>query len=264
VNARTAERRILAVWSWGVAFFVVAPLFAVLAVSLTPLDYISMPTRGLSLRWYEQLSRRSDFGAAALNSVMLAAEASLTALALGTLAAIATARYRFPLRESLRLAITSPLFIPVVLGGLAILVFANVHGITDQAVRLYVAHTALTLPYVFRTVLASLTGYDMNQEYAARNLGASPAAAFVLVTLPQIMPGLMAAVIFAFIVSFDNVALSIFLTGKQFTTLPVELFTYTMNESDPMAAALSVAMIAVSMIAVLLLERLFGLQKLMN
>ena len=264
MNSSRAERLFLALWSWALALFIVLPLVAVLAVSLTPRGYVSLPTDGLSLRWFAQLSTRTDFGIAALNSLLLAAEASLTAVTLGTLAAIAAVRYNFPGRETVRLLITSPLFVPAVLMGIAILMFSTVHGFTNQHARLYVAHTALTLPYVFRTVLASLTGFDMNQEYAARNLGAHPVSAFFLVTLPQIAPGLIAGTVFAFIVSFDNVAVSVFLTGTRFTTLPVELFNYTMNESDPMAAALSVAMIVVSMIAVLMLERLFGLQRVMN
>ncbi len=264
MTARLNTRLIfLAIWSVAVAVFILAPLVVVIAVSLTPENFISLPLNGISFRWYLQLAEHEDFGYAAINSLLLAFISSFTSVALGTLAAVATVRYRFAAREVLRLAVTSPLFVPMVLSGLAILIFASAHGIHSQATRLYVAHTALTLPYVFRTVSSSLTGFDPNQELAAKNLGASPFRAFMLVTLPQIMPGIMAGVVFAFIISFDNVSLSIFLAGIDFPTLPVQLFSYAMNDSDPMAAAVSVLMILASIGAILCIERIFGLQRLM-
>jgi putative spermidine/putrescine transport system permease protein len=137
-------------------------------------------------------------------------------------------------------------------------------GWGNEAFRLYVAHSALTLPYVVRVVTASLTGFDINQELAARNLGAHPLEAFARVTLPQIGPGLVAGGVFAFIVSFDNLSLSIFLAGASYKTLPVELFSYVSDNTDPMAAAVSVVMILVSVIVIALVERIVGLQRLMR
>jgi putative spermidine/putrescine transport system permease protein len=262
--AHEFSRTFLGIWTWGVALFVLAPLFFVVAVSLTPLDYLSLPTTKFSLRWYEQLTGQQQFKVAAINSLIIAVEASITALLLGVLTALAVVRYRFPGRNGVRIVATSPLFIPMVMSGLAILIFFSMVGWRDQATRLYVAHCALTLPYVFRTVSASLSGFDMNQELAARNLGANPVKAFMLVTLPQLGPGLIAGAVFAFIVSFDNVGISIFLTGSQFSMLPVELFSYASYSNDPMAAAVSVAMIGFSMAAILLVERFFGLQRLMR
>jgi putative spermidine/putrescine transport system permease protein len=258
------NKTLLAVWTWTVLAFVLAPLVVITAVSLTPLDYISLPTTGVSLRWYAQLTGRNEFIAAGVNSLVIALAASATALLLGVLVALATVRYRFPFRNTASIVATSPLFIPMVMSGLAILVFFSAVGWHDQATRLYVAHCALTLPYVFRTVSASLAGYDINQELVARNLGASPIKAFMLVTLPQIGPGLLAGVVFAFIVSFDNVGLSIFLTGSHFTTLPVELFNYASYSDDPMAAAVSVVMILFSIGAIAILEKAFGIQRLMR
>jgi putative spermidine/putrescine transport system permease protein len=258
------DLRLLGLWTLVVCVFVVAPLFAVLAVSLTPLDYISLPRGTFSLRWYEQLLHQTIFFDAGINSVVLAIEAAMTALVLGTLAALAIVRYRFPIRGFVQLAVTSPLFIPMVMGGLSILMFFSMLGWESQPVRLYVGHCALTVPYVVRTLSASLTGYDLNQELAARNLGASPIKAFFLVTLPQLTPGLVAGAIFAFIVSFDNVGLSIFLSGAQYRTLPVELLAHVEADNDPMSAALSVVMIVLSMAVVLVAERLVGLQRLMR
>ena len=254
----------LRLWTTTVILFVTVPLLFVVLVSLTPLNHISLPTTGVSLRWYAKLAENKELLTAAANSLLLAFGAAATALILGTSAAVASVRSRFALLQPLRLFATAPLLVPMVMSGLAILIFSSNTGWQNQIVRTFVAHAALTLPYVFRTVTASLSGFDFNQELAARNLGASPVKAFLLVTLPQLGPGLAAGALFAFIVSFDNVGMSIFLTGAQFQTLPVELFTYASYSNDPMAAAASVAMIAISILAIAAVERFFGLQKLMR
>jgi putative spermidine/putrescine transport system permease protein len=258
------DRRLLALWTVLVGLFVMLPLVFVLAVSLTPRAYISLPTEGISLRWYARLLSHPSFLESGLNSLLLAAVSAAAALMLGVLAALATVRWRFALRETVRIAVTAPLFVPMVMTGLAILMRASAAGWTDPPTRLFVGHVVLTLPYVVRTVSASLAGFDPNQELAAQNLGASPIKAFWLVTLPQLGPGVLAGGVFAFIVSFDNVGLSIFLTGATWRTLPVELFAYATTENDPMSAAVSVVMIVLSLAAVALLERLFGLQRLMG
>lgn len=251
-------------WTAAAIFFVLGPLVFVVLVSLTPLNYISLPTTGVSLRWYRQLADNQDLLAAGGNSLMLAFGSSIAALLFGTSAAVASVRWRFLLLQPLRLFASAPLLVPMVMSGLALLAFSATTGWQNQALRNYVGHAAITLPYVFRTVSASLAGFDPNQELAARNLGASPLKAFMLVTLPQLRSGVAAGALFAFIVSFDNVGLSIFLNGAQFQTLPVQLFTYASYSNDPMVAAASVAMIAVSVLAIAIVERFFGLQKLMR
>lgn len=253
----------LGLWAVLICVVLLAPLVFVVAVSLTPLDYISLPTTSFSLRWYRQMLEHQEFLDAGLNSILLAVEASVTALAIGVLAALAAVRYRFRLRQTLLLAISAPLFVPMVMSGLAILMLSSTLGIQNQSLRLYVGHAALTIPYVFRTVSASLSGFDINQELAARNLGAGITRTFWEVTMPQIGPGILAGALFAFIVSFDNIGISIFLTGAKFDTLPVELYTYAAYSNDPMSAAVSVAMMGLSIISIVLVERLFGLQKLM-
>jgi putative spermidine/putrescine transport system permease protein len=258
------DSRLLGLWTLAVCVFVVAPFFAVVAVSLTPLDYISLPHGAISLRWYRELLNRTVFLEAGEHSLLLAVEAAVTALFLGTLAALAIVRYRFALRGTVLFTVSSPLFIPMVMGGLAILMFFSMVGWTYEPFRLYAGHCALTVPYVVRVLTASLTGFDMNQELAARNLGANPVKAFLRVTLPQLGPGLIAGAIFAFIVSFDNVGLSLFLSGANYRTLPVELLAFVEADNDPTSAALSVVMIVLSMAVVLVVERLVGLQRLMR
>ena len=131
----------------------------------------------------------------------------------------------------------APLFIPLVMSGLAILILFSTYNIGGPAVRLFVAHVALTVPYIIRMVATSMAGFDWNQEMVARNLGASPLRAFIEIVLPQIMPGVIAGGLFALIVSFDDVGISIFLIGASYTTLPVELFAFATYDLTPMVAA---------------------------
>lgn len=262
-NTLDPTRLLAPVWTGLVLLFVLAPFFCLIAVSLTPLDYISLPTGGLSLRWYRALADHPGFLQAGLDSLGVALGAAASALVMGTMAALAIVRYRFPGREFVRVLMLSPLIVPMVMSGLGILVFFSNRGWTDPATRLLVAHCVLTLPYVVRTVSASLASFDLNQELAARNMGASSGKAFLLVAVPQLAPGLLAGAIFAFVVSFDNVGLSIFLTGPQFTTLPVSLFIYATVDNTPVSAALSVVLVAISIVVVAALQRLAGLNRLM-
>jgi putative spermidine/putrescine transport system permease protein len=264
VKGHEFSRRALGIWTFAVATFALAPLFCIAAVSFTARDYISLPTAGFSLRWYARIATRPEFISAALNSLFIAAAAAIAAIVLGTLAALAVTRWKFFLRDTMMLLVTAPLFVPAVMTGLAILFASGRFGWTEQLSRLLVAHSILTIPYTFRAVMAALAGFDVNQELAARNLGAPPAKAFMLIAVPQLAPGLLAGLVFAFIVSFDNVSLSIFLSGTKVSTLPVELYVYSAANQDPMIASVSVVMILVSLLAVLLLERWYGLQSFMQ
>lgn len=256
--------RALVIWAWAVTAFILGPLLLVLLVSLTPLDYISFPRHTLSLRWYQQVLQRPELLGAALNSLWLALGSMAAAIVLGLPAALSLVRYRFAGREVATGVLMSPLFLPLILSALAILAVYSTWGWANQPSRLFVAHVALTLPYVIRTLMASLAAFDARQELAARNLGASRWQAFIWVTLPQLKPGLFAAAVFAFIVSFDDVGLSLFLTGTGYMTLPVQLFSYASYNSDPTVAAISVVMVGISFLAVVAVERSLGLEKLMR
>lgn len=254
----------LAAWTALTMLFVLGPLVAVLLVSLTRHDYMSFPDTGLTLRWYRKLAERPDLLHAAWQSLWLAASSSVLAVGMGLPAAWALSRRQERWAAMLRTGLMTPLFVPMVLSGLAILsVYADL-GWTDRSTRLLVAHAALTLPYAVRTLGASIAALDPSLALAARNLGAGPWAGFVHVTLPQLRPGLAAAGAFAFIVSFDNVGLSLFLAGPGSSTLPVTLFTYASYNNDPTVAAVSMIMVLASLLAVVALERMAGLQRLMR
>jgi putative spermidine/putrescine transport system permease protein len=258
------ERLFLGSWTLLVSIFIIGPLLVMIAISLTADGYISLPYNGISLRWYEDMLQQKIFFDAALNSILLGVEATATSVVLGTAVALAVTRYRFPGRGLILLLSGAPLFVPLVMTGLAVLVFFSALGIGGPALRLYVAHVSLTVPYIVRMVSVSMAGFDWNQELAARNLGASPLRAFLEVTLPQIVPGVIAGAAFAFIISFDDVGMSIFLTGAAYKTLPVELFAFAAFDLTPMIAAVSVTMIVFSALFVLIIERMFGMQRVLS
>ncbi|MGH6901778.1 MAG: ABC transporter permease [Geminicoccaceae bacterium] len=258
------ERLFLGGWTLLVSIFIIGPLLVMIAISLTADGYISLPYNGVSLRWYDDMLQQKIFFDAAVNSILLAVQATATAVLLGTAVALAVTRYRFPGRGLILLLSGAPLFVPLVMTGLAVLVFFSTLGIGGPALRLYVAHVSLTVPYIVRMVSVSMAGFDWNQELAARNLGASPLRAFLEVTLPQIVPGVIAGAAFAFIISFDDVGMSIFLTGAAYKTLPVELFAFAAFDLTPMIAAVSVTMIVFSALFVLIIERAFGMQRVLS
>jgi putative spermidine/putrescine transport system permease protein len=256
----------VALWAWTilVCLFILGPLLVMIAISVTAEEYVSLPYKGFSLRWYHDLFGRPDFLYAARNSVVLALQSTATAILLGTPVAIAITRYRFRGRALVNLVAFAPLFIPLVMSGLAILILFSTYNIGGPAVRLFVAHVALTVPYIIRMVATSMAGFDWNQEMVARNLGASPLRAFVEIVLPQIMPGVIAGGLFALIVSFDDVGISIFLIGASYTTLPVELFAFATYDLTPMVAAAAVAMILFSALSILAIEWWFGVQRMLS
>lgn len=251
-------------WTTVIVAFILAPLVVVTAVAFTTTDHISLPTQGVSIRWFQAILDRPVFMESFLNSVKLAVAASATSLVLGLTASVALVRYRLFGRRTFESLVMSPLFVPLILTGLAILITTATLGGVSHGRRLFIGHVAVTLPYVIRTVMASLTTFDMNQELAARDLGASPFRAFRLVTLPQIGPGLFAGGLFAAIVSIDNVGISLFLSGSRYRVLPVELYSYAFYNNDPLAAAVSVVLILLSLVGVVVLQRTFGLEKLLS
>ena len=253
----------LGIWTVFVVAFILTPLVMVTLVSFTANDFVSLPTDGVSLRWYRMIASRPEFIEAFWNSLRLAAVASATSLTAALLLAVAIVRYRFAGRALIESVIMSPLIVPLIFTGLAILIVSSTLDVSTHGRRLFAGHVAVTMPYALRTILASLTNFDLNQELAARDLGASPLRAFVTVTLPQVGSGIFAGGIFAAIVSVDNVGISLFLAGNQYRVLPVELYNYAYYNNDPLSAAISVVLIVVSIAGVAAIQRLFGLDKLL-
>ena len=242
-------------------FLLIAPL-VVIYYSFSPTVVLHMPTEGLTLRWYENFLAQPRLVAGLWTSVVIATFSTLAALLIGVPAALALTRSNLPGRHVAMAVLLSPLTLPglVLAIGILMVIVAIVQPLTDLRLvgglpPLLAAHLILTVPWVARTVAASLETADLATEDAARGLGASPTETFFLVTLPAIKPGVAAGAIFAFIVSFGNFSLSLFLTSGAVTTLPVAVFQYIDQFQDPTVAAASSVVIALTTAVVLLADR---------
>ncbi|RMF85466.1 MAG: ABC transporter permease [Nitrospinota bacterium] len=241
--------------------FLAAPIVIVLIVSFSDAEFVYFPPPGYTLRWYTGLIHVEGFIDSFLLSLRLALLVTGIALALGTAASLGLTRFRFPGRALLNTFLMSPLIFPPIITGIALLQFFSTLGVTQAFFMLTVGHTVITIPYVVRTVTASLQGLQVNLEEAARVLGATPWQAFRWITLPLIKPGLLAGGIFAFIISFDNFTISMWLKSAEYTPLPLRIFYYVENVMDPSVAAVSGSMILLSIILIVLTEKVVGLRR---
>lgn len=214
------------------------PFIILIGVSLNPGVEQVFPPTGLSLRWYFNLANRDGFVAAARLTLLLAAGSAVVSVLIAMLAALAIVRYAFFGRDMVLTLLLSPLIVPQVVVGIAFLVTLSSLGVFNSAISLAILHIVITLPFATRLVVAALSSASITLEEAAQSLGAPPAKAFLLVTLPLLRSGVIAAGVFAFVTSFENFTASQFLVWDR-TTLPIELYTYVNTENDPTAAALS-------------------------
>ena len=242
--------------------FIVAPLAIVCVVAFTPLGYISLPTDGLSLRWFAAILDNPRFISAFWLSLALGLASSLIATALAVPAALAVARFRFPGRDAISAFLLSPLMIPHIVLGVAFLRFFSAIGINGTFGGLVMAHVIVVLPFALRLVLASATGMDPAVERAAVSLGAGRLTVFRRITLPLILPGIVSGWLLAFITSFDELTMSVFIASPSTTTLPVRMFLHIQDTIDPLVAAVSALMIAGTLLLMGVLDRLVGLERL--
>jgi putative spermidine/putrescine transport system permease protein len=238
--------------------YLLAPILIVIPVSFSSATYLVFPPRGFSLRWYANFFSLQELTDALILSARLAASVALASTTIGTMAAFALVRHRMVGRELLRTLFLSPMVMPGVVLGIGMLIFFSRIRLIHTFWGLFFAHLVVTLPYVIRTVSATLQGFPRAVEEAAASLGGTPLTVFWTVTLPIVKPGVMAGAIFAFIISFDELVISIFLTGPLLSTLPVQIYNYIEFTSDPTLAAISVILILLTVAAVSLVERFVG------
>lgn len=237
------------------------PPVLVVVSSLTAGDSLRFPPEGFSLRWYIEAVNSEPFMRSLWISTRLAALATLCSLVLGLCAAAAMDRYEFAGKRAFRALTLSPLIIPMVVLGLGLLQFLSRIGWSQSFVSLLIGHLLITLPYVVRTLTASFALFDRTLEQAAMNLRASPLIVLRRVTLPLIAPSLVSAAVFAFVTSFGNITLSVFLGTANQTTLPVQIFTYVEHSYSPVLAAVSTIVIAVTLAVMIIVEKLTGMEK---
>lgn len=243
--------------------FILAPLVVVILVSFTSEGYLSLPTNGLSLRWFRAILENPGFIDAFWVSLVLGLASATVALVVSVPAALAVVRYRFPGREALTAFFLSPLMIPHVVLGVAFLRFFTEVGLTGSMIGLILTHVIIIMPYALRLVLASASGLDRDAERAAQSLGASHFTVFRRVTLPLILPGVAGGWVLSFIQSFDELTMTVFVASPSTTTLPVRMYHHIAQTIDPLIASVSTVLIVGTLLLMILLDRIYGLDKIL-
>jgi putative spermidine/putrescine transport system permease protein len=261
MSARRVRAWLLGAWVTLVLGFLMLPVVVVVLASFSQTSYLTVPPRGLTLRWFGAVLGDPEYVHAIVFSLVLAVIATLGSVITGVAASYALLRRRVPGAALVSALLDAPLVFPGVVVGVALLQLYALARINGTLLGLAVAHMVITVPYVVRAVLASLHGIDPELENAARVLGASGPAAFFTVTLPLIRPGVAAGALFSFIVSFDNVPVSIFLLGAGQMTLPVKIFAAIEYGVDPSIAAISTLLIVLTGLGLAVAERWVGFHR---
>jgi len=243
--------------------FMLAPLVIVVLVAFTDKGYISLPFDGASWRWFLAILD-SDWMLAFQRSVLLAVCAATLTVLLAVPAGMAIAWHAFKGREALLALLLSPLMIPPVVLGIAMLRFLTQLGGSGAMTGLVAAHVVIVMPYVLRLVVAAATGFDRSMAHAAESLGASPWTVFRRIELPALMPGIAGGWLIAFITSFDELSLTVFVSAPSTQTLPVKMYAYIANTIDPLVAAISAVLLGLTLIVMIILERFFGLDRVLG
>ena len=244
--------------------FMLAPLAVVVLASFTDGGYVRFPPTAFGVRWYLEVFRNQDIMHGFLFSLEIALAVAAISGALGVAAALAMVRWSFPGKNGLLGLLTMPLAVPQVVLALALLQTLAVVQVATSPWGIIGGHLLITMPYVLRLTLTSLHDLDHTMERASYSLGASQWETIRLVTLPLIAPGVVAGVFFAFLLSFDEVTISIFLAIPGKTTLPAQVFAIAATGSDPIITATSGLLIILATAFVLIIERSFGALRLLT
>lgn len=227
------------------------PLIVVVVFSFND-SKLTVGWKGFTLRWYAELFRDAALMEALGNSVLLGVLSCLFAAVIGTLGAIGMARVHFKTKGMMEYLSTIPMIVPEIILAMAFMAFFSTLGLPFGMVTLVISHTAFCIPYVFMMVKARLVGIDKSLEEAARDLGASPARTFWDITLPLIMPAVLSGCILAFAMSFDDVVISLFVTGPTLSTLPIKVYTQIKTGVTPEINALCTMILFVVVIVLFL------------
>ncbi len=246
---------VLLALAWTIVLFLVLPSFLVVPVSLTDTDYLALPEQGLSLRWWQTLVTSPEWTVGLLQSLGIGLAATAIAVSAGTLCAIGCWRVRNRWSAAVRTLILVPLIVPTIVYALGLFrVFATV-GLLDTFVGVILAHAALGMPYPAITVGAALVNFDPRLEQAARSLGATGLQTLRLVTLPNVAAGILSGAIFAFVVSWDELVVVLFIAGRRVHTLPREIWSGIRENLDPTIAAVATLLIATTLVVLIPIVR---------
>ena len=238
-----------------VFFFLIAPLFVILPLSFNAEQYIhfsakmlALDPEGFSLRWYEDMiyGTKNPWGLATKNSLIIAFFATIGSTLLGTVAALGLSSRHMPYKAAFMALLISPMIVPLIISGTAIFFFMAKVGLAATHTGIIIAHIILGTPFVVITVTATLTGFDHSVTRAAASLGSNPVNTFRKITLPLIMPGVISGALFAFVTSFDEVVVVLFLAGLENTTIPIQMWVGLREQLSPTILAVATCLIIMS------------------
>jgi putative spermidine/putrescine transport system permease protein len=238
-----------------VFFFLIAPLFIILPLSFNAEQYIhfskgmiALDPDAFSLRWYEDMiyGTKNPWGLAAKNSIIIAFFATIGSTILGTVAALGLSSRHMPYKAAFMALLISPMIVPLIISGTAIFFFMAKVGLAATHTGIILAHIILGTPFVVITVTATLTGFDHSVTRAASSLGSNPVNTFMKITLPLILPGVISGALFAFVTSFDEVVVVLFLAGLENTTIPIQMWVGLREQLSPTIMAVATCLIVMS------------------
>ena len=243
-------------WTAAVYVFLFAPIVMVVAMSLNQSKFSRYPIPGWTLKWYREAFEDPTIMEAIGTSALIATISAFIATVLGTLAAVALVRYFFKLRKVLRALFMSPLIIPEVVIAVALLALSTTFSLKGGLLVIIGGHALLGLPFVITVVSARLASYDATLEEAAQDLGATEAVTFFKITLPLAAPGVIAGMVLAFTISFDNFLVTYMNAGSDVVTIPLKIFSMIRFEFSPKLHAASSLIIVITIVLLLVFHLL--------
>ena len=248
-----------------VFFFLIAPLFVILPLSFNAEQYIhfsakmlALDPEGFSLRWYEDMiyGTKNPWGLATKNSLIIAFFATIGSTILGTVAALGLSSRHMPYKAAFMALLISPMIVPLIISGTAIFFFMAKVGLAATHTGIVLSHIILGTPFVVITVTATLSGFDHSVTRAAASLGSNPVNTFMKITLPLIMPGVISGGLFAFVTSFDEVVVVLFLAGLENTTIPIQMWVGLREQLSPTIMSVATCLIVMSTLILVTAELL--------
>ncbi len=247
----------------AIFLFLVGPLLVIIPLSFNAEPYftfteamLKLQPEGYSLRWYEGFFQSSAWMNAIKNSIGIAIASTLLATILGTTAALGLSSRHMPFRNTIMALLISPLIVPLIISAAAMYFFFSKIGLAQTYLGVILAHTALGIPFVVITVTATLSSFDHSLTRAAASLGAGPVRTFFKVILPLVTPGVVSGALFAFITSFDEVVVVLFISGPEQRTIPIQMWSGIREQISPTILAVATMMVVLSVLLLTTLELL--------
>ena len=249
----------------AVFFFLIAPLFVIFPLSFNAEEFLvfsdgmkRLDPDAFSLRWYKDMiyGTKNPWGLATKNSFIIAIFATMGSVILGTVAALGLSSRHMPYKGLIMAVLISPMIVPLIISGVAIFFFMAKAGLAATHLGIILAHIILGTPFVVITVTATLSGFDHSVTRAAASLGSNPVNTFMKITLPLILPGVISGGLFAFVTSFDEVVVVLFLAGLENTTIPIQMWTGLREQLSPTILAVATCLIILSTLILVTAELL--------